>query len=305
MSLEVVLSVLHSIALLGFAGIGVFFVQKWRSVLGEVLSDLANGLLLGLAAFLVAATPVVLEDGATVDAGAGPVILAGIVAGPIGAGLAAALGAAARSVVSGSFAAPSVFICAIYGLIGIAARHFGIVDPSALLKPRNVMVLSVASFFGSAVMFFLIQPDARAWIWLQTDLPRIWIANAISIAFAVLFLGGAKYVSDKGNEVVEINNRLDLAKRAGQFGIWDFDPESGRLFWDERSKEMHGIEEGSFTDTFQDWTRNLHPDDLVKTKTAFEEALAGGRIYDSEYRVVLPSGQVKTIKGNAIVLRNQ
>lgn len=87
MSLEVVLSVLHSIALLGFAGIGVFFVQKWRSVLGEVLSDLANGLLLGLAAFLVAATPVVLEDGATVDAGAGPVILAGIVAGPIGAGL--------------------------------------------------------------------------------------------------------------------------------------------------------------------------------------------------------------------------
>ena len=74
---------------------------------------------------------------------------------------------------------------------------------------------------------------------------------------------------------------------------------------DERSKEMHGIEEGSFTDTFQDWTRNLHPDDLVKTKTAFEEALAGGRIYDSEYRVVLPSGQVKTIKGNAIVLRNR
>ena len=77
----------------------MFFVQKWRSVLSEVLSDLANGLLLGLAAFLVAATPVVLEDGATVDAGAGPVILAGIVAGPIGAGLAAALGAASSAAV--------------------------------------------------------------------------------------------------------------------------------------------------------------------------------------------------------------
>ena len=306
MNLEVILSFLHSFALFGIFGIGVYFIQRNRPLFGEILSDALNGLLLGLAAFLVTVTPIVLEDGATlsVDAGAGPVILAGVVAGPLGGILAAGLGGVARSIVGISSAEQSIVIYTIYALIGISVHHFGIIDPRTLFKPRVVLVLIAASFCGSAAMFFLIEPYPRALIWLQTELPIIWIVNALSISFAILLLGGARYVSDKVTEVAEINQRLDLAKLAGHFGVWDIDLASGRLFWDDRSKELHGIEDGSFTGTFEDWARNVHPDDLAKTTAAFEEALSGGRVFGAEYRVVLPDGQVKSIKGDAIVLRD-
>jgi hypothetical protein len=65
MNLEVILSFLHSFALFGIFGIGVYFIQRNRPLFGEILSDALNGLLLGLAAFLVTVTPIVFEDGAT------------------------------------------------------------------------------------------------------------------------------------------------------------------------------------------------------------------------------------------------
>lgn len=109
---------------------------------------------------------------------------------------------------------------------------------------------------------------------------------------------------EKSREVSEVSERLQLAKRASGFGIWDFDLETGNLTWDEESKSMHGIAEDAFHGTFEDWAANLHPDDLARTQDAFAKALKDAEVFDAEYRVVHPDGQVKTIKGDAILLRD-
>ncbi len=120
--------IIENLLLLSFMGIAFFFVQRHRGSLGTFNADLLNGICLGLTAALVTTVPVTLGDGATVDARAGPVILAGVIAGPIGGLLAALMGGVARGFVGGSFAFSGIAVYGVYALIGVAIRYFRIVD---------------------------------------------------------------------------------------------------------------------------------------------------------------------------------
>ncbi len=296
--------IIENLLLLSFMGIVFFFVQRHRSSLGAVKTDLLHGLSLGLTAALVTTVPVTLGDGATIDARAGPVILAGVIAGPIGGLLAASMGGMARGLVGGSFAVSGIAVYGVYALIGVAIRHFRIVDTRSFLKPRSIVIVVLASVAGASAMFFLISPTSRAILWLQNDLPLILLANTLSVTYAAVMLGFATVFLQKSAEIIELNETLNLAKRAGRFGVWDFDINSGKLMWDERSKELHGVTDAAFEGVFEDWSRNVHPDDLPTTEEAFAQALENNKIFDAEYRVLLPDGTQKSIKGDALVLRD-
>lgn len=300
----VVPQIIENLLLLSFMGLAFFFVQRHRSSLGTFNADLLNGFCLGLTAVLVTTVPVTLADGATIDARAGPVILAGVIAGPIGGLLAASMGGVARGLIGGSFAFSGIAVYGVYALIGIALRHFRIVDTASLLKPRSIAIAVSASLAGASLMFFLISPTSRAIQWVQNDMPFIFLANTMSVTYSAITLGLAIVVLQKTAEIIALNETLNLAKRAGRFGIWDFDIGSGKLVWDERSKELHGVKDSAFEGIFEDWSRNVHPDDLPKTQHAFAQALANEKVFDTEYRVLQPDGGQKTIKGDALVVRD-
>jgi signal transduction histidine kinase/CheY-like chemotaxis protein len=296
--------IIENLLLLSFMGIVFFFVQRHRSSLGTLKADLLHGLSLGLTAALVTTVPVTLGDGATIDARAGPVILAGVIAGPIGGLLAASMGGMARGLIGGSFAVSGIAVYGVYALIGVAIRYFHIIDTRSFLKPRSIAIVVLASIAGASAMFFLISPTSRAILWLQNDLPLILVANTLSVTYAAVMLGFATVFLQKSAEIIELNETLNLAKRAGRFGVWDFDISSGKLVWDERSKALHGVTDSAFQGVFEDWSRNVHPDDLPQTEEAFAQALANNKIFDTEYRVLLPDGTQKSIKGDALVLRD-
>ena len=296
--------IIENLLLLSFMGLVFFFIQSQRSSLGVFKANLLHGLSLGLTAALVTIVPVTLGDGATIDARAGPVILAGVIAGPIGGLLAGAMGGIARGFVGGSFAFSGIAVYGVYAMIGVAIGYFRIVDTTSFLKPRSIAIVVLASLVGASAMFFLISPTPRAILWLQNDLPLILLANTLSVTYAAVTLHFATVFLQKSAEIIELNETLNLAKRAGRFGVWDFDIETGKLVWDERSKELHGVTDSAFEGIFEDWSRNVHPEDLQKTEEAFAQAIANNRIFDTEYRALHPDGTEKTIKGDALVLRD-
>lgn len=302
--MSIILQIFENILLLSFLGLGFFFIERDRLSLGKFKANLLNGLCFGLTAALVTAMPVALGDGATVDARAGPVILAGVIAGPFGGLIAALMGGLARGFVGGSFSFSGTAVYAVYALMGVAIRHLRIVDTATLAKRSSIGIMVFASFAGASAMFFLISPTSRAIAWAQNDLPLILVANTASVTYAAIILGTAIVILKKSEELIEINRTLNLARRAGRFGIWDYDIVSGKLIWDERSKELHGAQSSFFEGTFEDWARNVHPDDLQRTQDEFAQALANEKVFDTEYRVLLPDGHQKWIKGDAVVLRN-
>ena len=299
------LQILDNVIFLSFLGLAFFFVERSRKSLGDIAANLLIGLSFGLIAFLVTAAPVQLADGATVDARAGPVILASVLGGPIAGLIAAVFGGLARGVVGGSFAFSGMIVYLVYAAIGMAIRHFRLIGPATISTPRSILLLAVTSMCGASAMFFLIRPTERAVQWLQDDLPFILVANTLSVAIGAIVIGIALQLFANAREVEQLNETLSLAKSAGKFGIWDFDMRSGTVEWDDRSLELHEMDLSNPTGTFEDWEQTVHPDDVEMARSTLAQALETNEPFHLEYRVPISDSQSRIIKGSAVVLRDE
>jgi two-component system sensor histidine kinase/response regulator len=90
--------------------------------------------------------------------------------------------------------------------------------------------------------------------------------------------------------------RLVLAARAGQIGIWENDFTEGRFIWDDQMHTLYGMPPGSFGGRLEDWIPLLHPDDAPRVLAAWETALGETNAIDTEFRVVRPSGEIVRIR---------
>lgn len=299
-----IIPIIDNILFLMLMGLVLFLVERNRKKLGRTATNILYGFGLGLIGFLVTSNPVSLVDGATVDARAGPMILAGFIGGPVGGLIAASLGGLARGLVGGSFAPSGMLVYFIYALSGMAIRFLGLAKLSQIATPRAILIMTAASLLGASAMFFVITPMERAIQWAKQDLPFIYLANTLSVVFSALIAGLVCRHLQQSAKVIELNETLEFAKRAGKFGVWDYDVRSGVLLWDARSMELHGVDPAAFKGSYEDWVGTVHPDDLERAKQEFQHVLKQNVPYSVEYRVVLPSGRIRAIKGDAIVVRN-
>jgi len=302
--MQPVLQILENILLLSFIGLGFYVIEGQRQTVADGLCNLLHGVSFGLIAFLVTTTFVPFADGATVDARAAPVILAGYVGGPVAALIAAGFGGFARGLVGDNFVFSGVIAYVVYAGIGSAVWLFRKGKPFDFFNWRLVGGMCIASCLGASAMFFLIEPHSRALAWMQNDLPFIFAANCLGILFATIALGIAWTMLLKSRKFLELYETLQMAQRAGGFGIWDYDIRSGTLNWDRRSRELHEIPDSDFKGTFEDWARCVQPEDRVKAQEHFWVALKSADTYEAEYRVPKADGTFRTIKGTADIVRD-
>ncbi|MBL7488538.1 SpoIIE family protein phosphatase [Frankia sp. AgB1.9] len=102
----------------------------------------------------------------------------------------------------------------------------------------------------------------------------------------------------------ELAQAGDLAQDDAEVGIWDRDVLGGRLTWDRRTAELHGVRLEDFGGTMDDFYATIHPDDLPKVQEAVETAIAEHGSYLSEYRVARPDGSQAWIQGIGRVVAN-
>jgi signal transduction histidine kinase len=91
-------------------------------------------------------------------------------------------------------------------------------------------------------------------------------------------------------------DRLRRAQEAARLGTWDWDLRSGALVWDGVAA-VHGIDEGSFGGSFEDYLRDMHPEDHERVLAAIQACRASGDDLDIEYRIILPDGGVRWVSG--------
>ncbi|GAA76354.1 hypothetical protein P20480_2828 [Pseudoalteromonas sp. BSi20480] len=68
--------------------------------------------------------------------------------------------------------------------------------------------------------------------------------------------------------------------------------------------KLYGISELEFSCTYQAWLDRVHVDDVEHNERMLDEAINGVGIYDPEFRVVHPDGNIRTIKASAEILRD-
>jgi PAS domain S-box-containing protein len=100
-------------------------------------------------------------------------------------------------------------------------------------------------------------------------------------------------------------NRVALAIEATGLGLWDFDPRTGTLHWDEAVKAAYGLPPDAEID-YETYLDRLHPEDRERARGVYDAALASGAGgYRMEHRVLLPDGTVRWVLGCARILRNR
>jgi len=107
--------------------------------------------------------------------------------------------------------------------------------------------------------------------------------------------------------------RFDLAKRAGGLGVYDRDLTSNKLFWDERSRELWGLDadEEITYDKFED---RIHPEDRPSRSKELRHALdpRNNGEYHTEFRIrrkndgtecwIASSGKISFVAGKPVRL---
>ena len=93
-----------------------------------------------------------------------------------------------------------------------------------------------------------------------------------------------------------------LALKAGHLGTWNYNFESGKVFWDERCRDLFGVAHGDQID-YDKVISLIHVDDRARVNQQVQAALLPGSTgaYECDYRVIWPDGTVRWVvaKGQA------
>ena len=100
-----------------------------------------------------------------------------------------------------------------------------------------------------------------------------------------------------------VTDRLTLAARAGGVGIWDYDPAANTLTWDDQMFVLYGLARPEFDGSCESWLATLDPEDRLGGDDEMQQALAGEKDYDTEFRIVRPDGTIRDIRALAVVQR--
>ncbi len=96
--------------------------------------------------------------------------------------------------------------------------------------------------------------------------------------------------------------RLRLVLEGTRLGLWDWNPQSGEVVFDERWAEMLGYSLGEISPSLESWSSRVHPDDIaqvyadiqahIEGRTAFYENVHRMRHRDGHWVHILDRGRV-------------
>jgi len=95
---------------------------------------------------------------------------------------------------------------------------------------------------------------------------------------------------------------LKIALEAGRMGVFEFDIRSGKVSWSPNLEKIHGLAPGTFGGTFEDFKRDIHPDDLNRVLNRVQQTIREKKTdYGIEYRIIKPNGETAWVEARGRV----
>jgi len=160
---------------------------------------------------------------------------------------------------------------------------------------------------------------------LQPDIPFIFVSGVVGEEFATNALkrGATDYIMKRNltRLATAVERALDqarerrerraaeqalsrsemrarLAIEGAELGLWDFDPRTGEMNWDERCRSMFGLDADDEVN-FDAYLARIHPDDRRRMADAVADAITyhpdKSGAYAEEYRTIGPDGRERWV----------
>ncbi|NNE75778.1 MAG: PAS domain-containing protein, partial [Pricia sp.] len=105
-------------------------------------------------------------------------------------------------------------------------------------------------------------------------------------------------------DFLTITERLAVATKGANVGIWDYNITHNDLVWDDNMYRLYGIKKEDFKGEYEAWHSGLHPDDRECGMKEIEMAISGEKEFDTEFRVIWPNGEIRHIRAIAVTERD-
>ena len=160
--------------------------------------------------------------------------------------------------------------------------------------------------------WYLAAVPKGGWTHEPADMARFRMFAALASFFVVAPLVWAGLLMQQRNrshlllrereERLEVlSRRLQLALEASRIGVWEYHPDTDSLLWDSYMCDLYGQPHENNRGSFQDWADKIHPDDLAEAKAAFQGSVEHQIPYLKDFRIVLPSGEIRHIRAHGAV----
>jgi PAS domain S-box-containing protein len=183
---------------------------------------------------------------------------------------------------------------------GTMAPYHGM--PPGHLPVRSYLAVPVISRTGTVLggLFF-----GHSAVGIFTELhERLVIAIA---GWAAVAMDNAQLFGDLTGEIearTRSETRLTLAMAAGPMGAWEWAIAEGRVTWSETLEQIHGLEPGAFGGTFDDYQRDIHPDDRERVLAMIAATVEQSQPHALEYRIIRPDGEVRWLEARGHLVRS-
>ena len=98
---------------------------------------------------------------------------------------------------------------------------------------------------------------------------------------------------------------LSEAQKLAGLGWWEWTPETGRVVWSEELYRIYGVSPETFKPSFEAYLEHVHPDEREHSGAMMARALMDGRGFSMNERIVRPGGEVRYLRSQAEVVRNE
>jgi len=139
-----------------------------------------------------------------------------------------------------------------------------------------------------------------------TVFPVEVVSSSASIRGRRLLLSVIRDITDRKQAELALARSeamLRICLEAAQMGTWDWDLQTGTLFWGERCKALFGLPPAADV-SYDAFLAAIHPEDRPHIDRALTHALREGAEYDVEMRVPLSHGSQRWIRSKGKVMRN-
>ena len=171
-------------------------------------------------------------------------------------------------------------------------------DDAPALRAAHAAILQAGAPAPPPVAFRFRRADG-GYVWLETAgrAARDPDTGEVRDLFCI-----SRDITARRRADAELRQRetwLRLALDAARAGLLEWDLATGRLWWSDAVFRMLGMAPGEAQPTCELWMSRVHPDDRARLDAEMRAALAGAASAHVEYRVLLPDGEVRWMKGDA------
>jgi PAS domain S-box-containing protein len=116
--------------------------------------------------------------------------------------------------------------------------------------------------------------------------------------------GAEEALQDISRDLQESNTKLEEAQRITHVGYWERDLATDRITWSDETYRIYGLRPQEDPIDLAVLRQKIHPEDWKFVSHALDEALGGGARYNIAYRVLRPTGEVRSVHSTGDVKRD-